>query len=578
MKQERRRALVIQLLVLTVIPLTLLLLALVFGAQTLHLTALRRLIGERDERAARAAANALGHQLRDRVTAINSLAFQANVIGDSAHALTDAGYLFPEFDGGLAQFAANGSLAQTTRHSTFWDEEQVWTELEKLRESNERLDLSRFLTVITDPITGEKTLLLAGMMEDSSVVAGAVTLEKLAQQALGDVFSPTEQASVLIVDEDYQLLYWTGPTYWSEDGLSDHPGVTQALDGQRGATYHNQREQEHIIAYSPIPGVNWALVIEEPWQSVADPVLEATELVPLALVPALIVALVAILFGFRQIVRPLQSLEQRTSKLAQGHYEAIEEPVGGISEIQNLQSELVQMARKVNRAQRKLRDYLGVVTVAQEEERSRLARDLHDDTIQSLVALTRKAQLTKLSLDGQPEADQLGEMEEMTAQIIDDLRRIARNLRPIYLEELGLAPALRMLAQDTGSALNIPIAFTVTGTEQRLSPEMELALYRIAQETLSNVVQHAQASLAKVHLDFTLETVTLTVTDDGRGFAVPGSPAEMAPEGHYGLLGMQERAELIGARLTIKSAPGQGTKLDVILPIRSDLGRKEPIP
>jgi signal transduction histidine kinase len=566
LKQERRRALLVQILALTVVPFTLLLLALVFGAQTLHLTALRQLIGERDERAARAAANAMDDQLRDLVTAVNSVAFQASAIGDSTHALTDAGYLFPEFDGGLAQFTANGSLAQTTRRSTFWDEELVQAELVKLRESNELLGLSRFLTVIADPTTGEKTLLVAGMMEDGSVAAGAVTLEKLAQQALGDVFSLTEQASVLIVDENYELLYWIGPTYWSEDELSNHPAVAQALGGQRGSTYHNQGEQEHIIAYSPIPGVNWALVIEEPWQSVADPVLEATELVPLALVPALIIALVAILFGFRQIVQPLQSLEQRTSKLAQGHYEAIEEPVGGISEIQNLQSELVQMARRVNRAQRSLRDYLGTVTVEHEEERSRLARDLHDDTIQSLVALTRKAQLIKISLDGQPEADQLGEMEEMTTQIIDDLRRIAGDLRPIYLEELGLPPALRMLAKDAGSALNIPIAFTVTGSDQRLSPDIELALYRIAQEALSNIVHHAQASQATVRLDLALEVFTLTVTDDGRGFDVPESPAEMAAEGSYGLLGLYERAELIGARLMVQSAPNQGTTVTVTMP------------
>lgn len=566
MKQERRRVLVVQLLVFTIVPLTLLLLLLVFGAQTLHFTALRRLIGERDERAARAAANAMGDQLRDRVTAINSLAFQANVIGDSAHALTDAGYLFPEFDSGLAQFTADGSLIQSTRRSTFWDKEIVQTELEKLGESSERLDISRFLSVIADPATGEKTLLVSGMMEDGSVAAGAVTLENLAEQALGDVFSPTEQASVFIVDDNYELLYWRGPTYWFEDGLSDHPGVTGALSGQRGATYHDHGEQEHIIAYSPIPGVDWALVIEEPWQSVADPVLEATEVIPLALVPVLIIALVAIWFGFRQIVRPLQSLEYRTSELAQGHYEAIEEPVGGISEIQNLQSELVQMARRVNRAQRRLRDYLGVVTVAQEEERSRLARDLHDDTIQSLVALTRKAQMIKMSLDGQPEADQLGEMEKMTTQIIDDLRRIARDLRPIYLEELGLTPALKMLAQDTGSSLNISVGFAVTGSEQRLSPDVELALYRIAQEALSNVAHHAQASQAEVRLDFALETVTLTVTDDGRGFNVPDNPAELAPEGHYGLLGMQERAELVGAHITINAAPGQGTRVDVILP------------
>ena len=571
MKKGRRRALVVQILALTVVPLTLLLLLFVFGAQAYHLTALRRVIGERDERAARAAANAMADQLLDRVTAVSNLAFQANAIDDYAHALADAGYLLPEFDIGLAQYSASGSLTGSSRPSEFWEEEVVRAELVKLAESSGPVDLSRFLTVISDPKTGEKTLLIAGAMDDGSIAAGAVTLDKLAEQALGDVFSPTEQASAFIVDANYELLYHIGPIYWPEVELQNHPGVMQALGGQRGATYYDQEEQEHIIAYSPIPGMNWALVIEEPWQSVADPLLEATELAPLALVPALLVALIAIWFGFRHIVRPLQSLEYQTSKLAQGHYEAIEEPVGGISEIQNLQSELIQMARRVNRAQRSLRDYLGTVTVAQEEERSRLARDLHDDTIQSLVALTRRAQLTKISLAGQPEAEQLGEIEEMTTQIIDDLRRIARDLRPMYLEELGLTPALKMLTQETGSALNIPITFTVTGNEQRLSLDVELALYRIAQEALNNVVHHAQASGAAVSLDFAMEIVTLNVIDDGCGFDVPESPAEMAPVGHFGLLGMQERAELVGARLEIQSAPGEGTCVSITLPVKDDL-------
>ncbi len=566
MKRKRRRVLIGQALALLFVLLALLLLVLVFGAQTLHLTAIQRLIGERDERAARAAASAITHQLRDRVTAVNSLSFQAIALGDSTHAMADAGYLLPEFDAGLAQFTSNGTLVGKSQPSDIWDEEAVWEKLSKLAESDGPTGLSGFLTVIPHPGTGERILLVAGMMDSGSMMAGAVTLEKLAEQALGDVFSPIEQASAFIVDENYQLLYQTGPIYWTEEELPDHPGVVQALNGQRGATYINVGEEEHIIAYSPIHDVDWALVIEEPWQSVSDPLLETTELIPLMLVPALIVALIAIWFGFRQIVLPLQSLEEQASRLTHGHYEAIEKPVGGITEIQDLQAELIQMARRVNKAQKSLRDYLGSVTVAQEEERSRLARDLHDDTIQSLVALTRKAQLTKMSLNGQPEAGQLGEMEEMTIQIIDDLRRVARDLRPIYLEELGLAQALKMLAQDVGTKLNIPIAFTITGSEQRLSKDVELALYRIAQETMSNVVHHARASHAEVHLDFTSGAVALTITDDGRGFDVPDNLADLAPEGHYGLLGLYERAELVGGRLTIQSEPNQGTCMTIKLP------------
>jgi signal transduction histidine kinase len=112
----------------------------------------------------------------------------------------------------------------------------------------------------------------------------------------------------------------------------------------------------------------------------------------------------------------------------------------------------------------------------------------------------------------------------------------------------------------------LAVQFESAGQPRRLEPEIELALYRIAQEALSNVVRHSGARDADVTLTFKPQTVTLAVRDDGRGFAVPESPAEMAPQGHYGLLGIHERAELIGSQLTIEAAPGRGTRLQVVVP------------
>lgn len=272
-------------------------------------------------------------------------------------------------------------------------------------------------------------------------------------------------------------------------------------------------------------------------------------------------------FGVRQIVQPLQSLEQKATELAWGDFQAIEEPVGGINEIQRLQTELIHMAQKVKAAQLSLRGYLGAVTAGQEEERRRLARELHDDdTIQSLIALNQQGQLAQMALDGHPALEQLTEMQGMTAQIIADLRRLTRDLRPSYLEDLGLVPALDMLARDTSVSLGIPVTFQMSGSDHRLRPEVELALYRMVQEALSNVARHGQASSAEVSLNFESDAIRLTVTDDGRGFDVPDSPAEMAPEGHYGLLGLYERADLIGGRLAIQSEPIQGTSVIVSLP------------
>ena len=164
----------------------------------------------------------------------------------------------------------------------------------------------------------------------------------------------------------------------------------------------------------------------------------------------------------------------------------------------------------------------------------------------------------------------------MTTKIIADLRRLTHALRPIYLEDLGLIPALSMLTRDTARALQIPVEFQSCGPITRLPPQVELALYRVAQEALNNIARHANASYAEVTLEFAPDTVTLTIQDNGQGFEVPESPAELAPNGHFGLLGVQERIEAIGAQLKIESAPGAGTCLMVILPLPS--GNSEGVP
>jgi signal transduction histidine kinase len=143
---------------------------------------------------------------------------------------------------------------------------------------------------------------------------------------------------------------------------------------------------------------------------------------------------------------------------------------------------------------------------------------------------------------------------------------VTRALRPIYLEDLGLATAFEMLAQETTRNTGLPVDFRRIGAERRLNPTTELALYRIVQEALNNTARHADASQAIISLAFSPEQVDLEITDDGKGFEVPKSPAEFAPGGHFGLLGMFERAELIGADLKIQSTPGKGARLAVHLP------------
>jgi signal transduction histidine kinase len=527
---------------------------------------MRALVGSRDERAAKAASSAITEQVDHRLTAVRSLARQANSTDSPEHVLADAAYFLPNFDGGLALFTPEGALLTASGDFDFWQSSYVAAKVQAIV-TDEAFQQDLWLaTTLTHPTTQNPLTLVVSTTENGPIAAGAFSPISLAERALQDLFTESE-AAAFILDGDGRLLYQTGSLLWSQANLGQHPGVAEALNGESGTTYLDSENEEHVIAFSPIPLVNWALVIEEPWRSVAGPLLAATEYAPLVLAPALIIALVALWFGARQIVRPLQSLEQKASALGWGDFEAINQSVGGVEEIQRLQTELIHMAQKVQAAQRGLRGYLSAVTTGQEEERQRLARDLHDETIQSLIALNQRVQLAQMSGNGRSSADQLSEMQTMITQIIADLRRLSRDLRPIYLEDLGLIPALDMLTREAQNGTGAQISFRSSGQERRLSPHEELALYRIVQEALSNIGRHAQATQAEVYLHFSPECITLEVQDNGCGFTVPDSPAEMTMAGHFGLLGVQERAEMIGGRLHINSAPESGTNLTITLKI-----------
>lgn len=301
-------------------------------------------------------------------------------------------------------------------------------------------------------------------------------------------------------------------------------------------------------------------------QSTADPALELTLVGPLVLIAPILFALGALWFAARQIVQPLQSLESNAAALALGDFDSIKQAVGGISEIQRLQAELADMAGKVRASQDGLHDYIGAITAAQEEERLRLARDLHDETIQELIALKQRVQLAEKAVQDGAARQILSDLDALAEGTIADLRRLTRALRPIYLEDLGLVTALEMLANETSQPRGLRVEFCKKGQERRLSRETELALYRITQQALNNVSRHASASRATVQIEFVPPETRLEIRDDGVGFEVPVSLTDLAPAGHFGLLGMHERADLVGAVLEVLSRPGGGTRICVRLP------------
>lgn len=213
--------------------------------------------------------------------------------------------------------------------------------------------------------------------------------------------------------------------------------------------------------------------------------------------------------------------------------------------------------------------YLGELTKAQEEERNRIARELHDDTIQALVVLSR--QLDNLVSSGKGfSKDRRAVLENLwqqTTSVLQDLRRLSQDLRPPMLDRLGLLPSLEWLASDVSQYSGIAIKPQVLGTERRMPPEAELMLFRIAQEALRNMWRHSQATEAELIVEFEVGRIRITVKDNGKGFDLPSSVGDLTRSGKLGLAGMQERARLLGGDIKIESEPGKGTSITVEAPI-----------
>jgi PAS domain S-box-containing protein len=210
-----------------------------------------------------------------------------------------------------------------------------------------------------------------------------------------------------------------------------------------------------------------------------------------------------------------------------------------------------------------LKEYAQRITQVQEEERKRIAYELHDDTAQYLSIL--KLQLDSLIHSGKiqdPEViKKLGYLEKDAGRAVDDVRRYSHELRPGVLDHLGLRAALEQLAEDIDKLKQVRVVLEVEGDEPELTDNIKLGLFRIAQEALSNARKHSKAKDVFINLYFTDNLVKLTVTDNGVGFDVGGAATRSSLKGSLGLMSMQERAALIGADLKIESKPGYGTKI-----------------
>lgn len=199
---------------------------------------------------------------------------------------------------------------------------------------------------------------------------------------------------------------------------------------------------------------------------------------------------------------------------------------------------------------------------SREDERARLARDLHDGPLQVLIGLNMQLGLLLPQANG---LEGLAEMRAEVRDLLDELRGVCSELRPPMLDTLGLAAAIRGLAEEWSAQNHVEACLNLpsNATFPSLPGDVSVNLYRVAQEALTNIAKHAQARRVDIRLAAEGDGLSMTIADDGRGFALPGEMDALIAEGHFGLVGLRERVNLIGGTLRLQSVPGQGTQLGV---------------
>ncbi len=250
----------------------------------------------------------------------------------------------------------------------------------------------------------------------------------------------------------------------------------------------------------------------------------------------------------------------------------------GVAQQLGMSIENARLYQEAQHREKMLKELLHHVVGAQEAERKRIARELHDATGQSLTAMAMGLKGVETILETNAISDivlnQVKQVKSFGTNALGELRQIISGLRPTQLDDLGLVAAIRWYTQDFQSRTGIETNFSLRGEAVRLLSEYETVLFRITQEALTNVAKHAGASTVNILLEVYSEQIKLTIQDDGRGFDPAAVINQTQPTG-WGLMGISERTQLLGGHYNVTSASGQGTQIEIIVPLVMEMKHGE---
>ena len=502
---------------------------------------------------------------------------QEQVLGRVQDLIAD----FTNRDGGVIIMNAEGIVSVTNPFrpdliGQDFSQEPYFQEAQTLRPFT-------FSNIIREPGTDQDVIVIAVPITNANgdfvgAIAGRFYID---YQGLGrDIqqLQVGEKGTAYLVDQNGRLIYHP------IDGLigtnfSQREAVQRLQQGDREGALTTVSEDglsNTVEGYAVVPITGWGLIIGEPWSQVVAPALTSLRPVVIVLVVGLILVAGLVSGGVRRVTDPIQSLVMQTRQVSAGDYDA-QVTLSQIREIRELGTAFNEMVEQIRNYRAGVRQYVADITNSQEEERKRVARELHDDTVQSLIAISQRLELLRNTLDDDPTQvrERMTEVKTMVTGAIASVRQFSRDLRPLALEDLGLNAAMQFLVSELAQSENIEVTLKVEGDIESLSSDMEVAIYRILQETLNNVKKHAQATQVSVMAQFTKRQIKLTVRDNGRGFEVPEAMTDFASRGSFGMMGLQERAQLFGGNLVVRSEPYQGTVVRLVMPRQTNLTELE---
>ena len=363
-----------------------------------------------------------------------------------------------------------------------------------------------------------------------------------------------------------------------------------------------------VLAFAPLERAQWGVAVrqseDEVFASIHQLRLRIFALMGMMLAGALLL----VYLTTRSIITPVQALTAATQRIAAGDLDTPLQAQGqdeigalaysfdamrarlkeSIAEIQTwnreldarvqertraceqARGEIVQLYEELQQKERIRGELLRRLFSAQEEERKRISRELHDETCQVLTGLAYALEDTAEALPSPDLKPHLERMHDLVNSALAEIHRIILDLRPTMLDHLGLVPALRWYAEAQLSELGIRFTIHEQGEPGRMPPAVETALFRVAQEAINNIARHSRATRADFVLDFAPGQVEIWIKDNGKGFDATTVISTSEHRRGLGLLGMEERMSAVGGRVTIRTTPGDGTTIQLLVPVKEE--------